>query len=518
LREKDKTPVLLDFGAARYAIGNLSRSITALVTPGYTPFEQYQTKGPSGPWTDIYAVGAVLYRAISGEKPVEAPARINVVKLNNETDPLQPIIQVARRKKYSKRLLQGIDWALQLSEKERPQNVKEWAEFMLPKSYHSLGSLQNLHEPLKRRVNGWWILFAIMITLFNIGYFFYGHTELRRQQLIEIQLLEKQAESKMADLARLKSEETALQKTIKEAKKQFQKSLNAKKVEQHRINELKQQRNAEEVYLAQVKKTLKEARSNIPGNIFRDQLQDGSFGPEMVVIPAGQFRMGDVQEGGYKDEQPVHWTSVNHFAMGRYEVTFEEYDHFAEATGREKPDDQDCGRGKCPVMNVSWYDANAYAAWLSEQTGKQYRLPTETEWEYAARANTESQYWWDNEIGIKRANCDGCQSQWDNKKTAPVGSFSANAFGLYDTVGNLWEWTCSKYESQYTGKEEECINDDNNQSDRVIRGGSLFNKPRDVRTANRNWIRPSVRYYGYGFRLVLVFQKKSSVPLKNDIK
>ncbi|MDM8563504.1 formylglycine-generating enzyme family protein, partial [Candidatus Marithioploca araucensis] len=250
----------------------------------------------------------------------------------------------------------------------------------------------------------------------------------------------------------------------------------------------------------------------------RDQLQDGSFGPEMVVIPAGQFRMGDVQEGGYKDEQPVHWTSVNHFAMGRYEVTFEEYDHFAEATGREKPDDQDCGRGKRPVMNVSWYDANAYAAWLSEQTGKQYRLPTETEWEYAARANTESQYWWDNEIGIKRANCDGWQSQWDNKKTAPVGSFSANAFGLYDTVGNLWEWTCSKYESQYTGKEEECINDDNNQSDRVIRGGSLFNKPRDVRTANRNWIRPSVRYYGYGFRLVLVFQKKSSVPLKNDIK
>ncbi len=515
LRERDKTPVLLDFGAARYAIGNLSRSITALVTPGYTPFEQYQTKGHSGPWTDIYAVGAVLYRAISGEKPVESPSRINVVKLNNETDPLQPITQVARRKKYSKRLLQGIDWALQLSEKDRPQNVKEWADAMLPKSYHSLGSLQSSHKPLKRRVNGWWILVAVA-TMFNIGYFIYGHTELRRQQVIEIQRLQKKAESKMADLAQLKSEETALQKTIKEAKEQFQKILNAKKVEQQGFNKLKQQIIAEEIYLAQVKQTLKEAGSKIPGNIIRDHLPDGSLAPEMVVIPAGQFRMGDVQEGGYKDEQPVHWASVNHFAMGRYEVTFEEYDHFAEATRREKPDDQGWGRGKRPVINVSWEDANAYAAWLSEQTGQQYRLPTETEWEYAARAETESQYWWDNEIGSNRANCDGCNSQWDNKKTAPVGSFSANAFGLYDTVGNIWEWTCSKYESQYTGQEQECINDDNNQSDRVIRGGSWFNKPRDVRAANRNWIRPSIRYYGYGFRLVLVFQKKSSYPLKND--
>ncbi|MCK5524944.1 MAG: SUMF1/EgtB/PvdO family nonheme iron enzyme [Thiomargarita sp.] len=516
LRERDKTPVLLDFGAARYAIGNLSRSITALVTPGYTPFEQYQTKGPSGPWTDIYAVGAVLYRAISGEKPVESPARINVVKLNDETDPLQPITQVARRKKYSKRLLQGIDWALQLSEKDRPQNVKEWAEAMLPKSYH--GSLQSSPEPFKKCGKWRWIFLVAVATMFNIGYFIYGHTELRRQQVIEIQLLEKKAESKKAELAQLKSEEIAMQTTIKEANAQFQKSLKAKEVEQDRFNKLKQQIIAKEAYLAQVKETLKEAGSKIPGNIIRDQLQDGSLGPEMVVIPAGQFRMGDVQEGGYKDEQPVHWTSVNHFAMGRYEVTFEEYDHFTEATGRDKPDDQGWGRGKRPVINVSWEDANAYAVWLSEQTGKKYRLPTETEWEYAARAETERQYWWDNEIGTQRANCQGCKSQWDMKETAPVGSFSANTFGLYDTVGNVWEWTCSKYESQYTGQEQECINDDNNQSDRVIRGGSWFNKPRDVRAANRNWIRPSIRYYGYGFRLVLVFQKKSSVLLKNDIR
>ncbi|MCP3897296.1 SUMF1/EgtB/PvdO family nonheme iron enzyme, partial [Moraxella sp.] len=185
----------------------------------------------------------------------------------------------------------------------------------------------------------------------------------------------------------------------------------------------------------------------------RDRLKDGRLGPEMVRIPAGRFRMGDIQGGGDGDEKPVHRVSVSEFAMGRYEVTFAEYDKFAQATGRKKPDDEGWGRGNRPVINVSWDDAVAYAKWLSQQTGKQYRLPTEAEWEYAARAGTETQYWWGNEIGQNRAVCDACGSRWDNKQTAPVGSFAANPFSLYDTVGNVWEWTCSEYEDKYSGKE-----------------------------------------------------------------
>ncbi len=235
--------------------------------------------------------------------------------------------------------------------------------------------------------------------------------------------------------------------------------------------------------------------------------------PEMVTIPAGQFRMGDIQGTGFADEQPVHAVSVKSFAMGRHEVTFEEYDYFAEQTGQEKPGDRGWGRGKRPVINVSWDGATAYAEWLSELTGESYRLPTEAEWEYAARAGTETDYWWGNEIGGNHANCDGCGSQWDNKLTAPVCSFVYNPFGLCDTVGNVWEWTCSEYEEKYSGKELECAGENDANKDgssnnrandgslRVIRGGAWYYDPRWVRASTRGRNARADRGYDVGFRL-----------------
>jgi formylglycine-generating enzyme required for sulfatase activity len=240
----------------------------------------------------------------------------------------------------------------------------------------------------------------------------------------------------------------------------------------------------------------------VAGKVFQDRLKDGSLGPKMVVIPAGSFRMGDIQGGGDDDEQPVHRVSVGKFAMGVYEVTFAEYDKFAEADGRTKPDDRGWGRGNRPVINVSWNDATAYTEWLSNQTGKKYRLPTEAEWEYAARAGTETKFWWGNDIGKNRANCDGCGSQWDDKQTAPSGSFYANKFGLYDTSGNVWEWTCSEYEDKYKGKEKVCIKKNSNKY-RVLRGGSWLSRPRLVRTAVRDRNTPVIRYDDNGFRVVL---------------
>ncbi|RKZ91894.1 MAG: hypothetical protein DRR19_05885 [Candidatus Parabeggiatoa sp. nov. 1] len=221
------------------------------------------------------------------------------------------------------------------------------------------------------------------------------------------------------------------------------------------------------------------------GNVVRDRLKDGSLGPEMVVIPAGTFRMGDIQGGGDSDEKPVHPVSIKRFAMGRYEVTFAEYDKFAEATGRTKPSDSDWGRGNRPVINVSWKDATAYTVWLSQQTGKTYRLPTQAQWEYAARAGTETTYWWGNEIGSNNANCykDFCGDNF--KYTAPVGSFAPNQFGLFDTVGNVWELTCSEYEAKYNNKENKCIRQKSG-SPRALRGGAWFDIPGDVRTADRN--------------------------------
>ena len=239
------------------------------------------------------------------------------------------------------------------------------------------------------------------------------------------------------------------------------------------------------------------------GTVFRDRLKDGSKGPEMVWIPAGTFRMGDIQGGGDDDEQPVHSVSVKKFAMGRYEVTFAEYDKFAQATGRNKPSDQGWGRGNRPVINVSWNDATAYTEWLSEQTGKKYRLPTEAEWEYAARAGSETKYWWGNEIGSNRANC-GINYCGDNfEYTAPVGSFAANAFGLYDTVGNVWEWTCSEYENRYKGKEKHCLSNNSAKSDSlfVLRGGSWGSNARGTRSASRYRFSRADHFWNYGFRL-----------------
>jgi formylglycine-generating enzyme required for sulfatase activity len=184
--------------------------------------------------------------------------------------------------------------------------------------------------------------------------------------------------------------------------------------------------------------------------------------PEMVAIPGGSFLMGspdsDTEAG--KDEKPQHRVTVQPFLVGKYEVTFDEYDvfsHLIENDGgctdkheiKVNVGDEGWGRGQQPVVNVSWEDAVCYAQWLSNKTGKDYSLPSEAEWEYAARAGTTTTYWWGDDIGNNRANCDGCSSQWSGKLTAPVGSFPANGFKLHDTIGNVWEWVADCYHDSY---------------------------------------------------------------------
>jgi formylglycine-generating enzyme required for sulfatase activity len=242
-----------------------------------------------------------------------------------------------------------------------------------------------------------------------------------------------------------------------------------------------------------------------PGEIFRDHLQEGSLGPEMVVISAGRFRMGDIQGTGRGFEQPVHEVSVNSFAIGRYTVTFAEYDKFVEATGREKPDDETWGRGNRPVINVSWHDAVAYTKWLSHQTGQPYRLPTEAEWEYAARAGTETDYWWGHEIGTNQANAEGSGSQWSGQQTAPVGSFVSNPFGIYDTVGNIWEWCADNWHKNYKGAPSDgsAWESGGEVYTRVLRGGSWSFSPINCSAALRSKITSVVKDNDMGFRVAM---------------
>ena len=239
--------------------------------------------------------------------------------------------------------------------------------------------------------------------------------------------------------------------------------------------------------------------------------------PEMVTIPAGSFQMGCVSGIDCDDdEKPVHSVRIASFEMSKCEVTFEEYDAFTDATGRERVGDGGWGRGRRPVINVSWYDAVAYTQWLSSQTGESYRLPSEAEWEYAARAGSTTMYSWGNAIGRNRANCDGCGSRWDDMQTAPVGSFSANSWGLHDMHGNVWEWVQDCWNRSYRGAPtdgsawEDCGTDSGLfgkyvRTDRGVRGGSFYTLEYDLESEHRDWFNPWSRSGGGGFRVARSF-------------
>ena len=182
-----------------------------------------------------------------------------------------------------------------------------------------------------------------------------------------------------------------------------------------------------------------------PVRSFRDVLPGGGSGPLMVELPAAGYLMGSAGNSLNFDERPQHPVNLPAYAIGKYEVSFAEYDRFVQATGRHLPPDEGWGRDDRPVINVSWEDAEAYARWLSEQTGHRYRLPSESEWEFAARGDTTTAFWWDGVISTNPANCFDCGSRWDGTSTAPVGSFQANTFGLHDTAGNVQEWTGDCY-------------------------------------------------------------------------
>ncbi|MCB1760712.1 MAG: formylglycine-generating enzyme family protein [Gammaproteobacteria bacterium] len=237
----------------------------------------------------------------------------------------------------------------------------------------------------------------------------------------------------------------------------------------------------------------------------QERLRDGSPGPEMVVLRGGAFERGDLQGDGDSDERNPQRIALKPFAIGIYEITFDEYDRFCRATGQELPDDGGWGRGRRPVINVSWDHAVAYSDWLSAQTGARYRLASDAEWEFAARAGSTSRFWWGDEPGSGNANCDGCGSLWGGEKSSPVGRFRANAYGLHDTAGNVFEWVGDCWSDRF-----DAAPDDGSAllkpgcGVRVIRGGAWSFPPKEVRSANRWRDFQARRSDDTGFRLVRV--------------
>jgi formylglycine-generating enzyme required for sulfatase activity len=234
--------------------------------------------------------------------------------------------------------------------------------------------------------------------------------------------------------------------------------------------------------------------------------------PELIVVPAGNFTMGgDPSLFGTRDEGPPHGVTIaKPFAVARFELTFDEWDACA-AHGDCDPliSASGYGRGRQPVINVSWDDAQRYVAWLSKMTGQPYRLLTEAEWEYAARAGTTTEYYWGDELGKGNANCaGGCGSQWDGKQTAPVGSFAANAFGLYDMAGNVFQWVQDCYHNTYNEAPTdgsawtvETAAGSGECSYRVLRGGCWGYPRMALRSSSRSRTSPGNRNQCFGFRV-----------------
>jgi formylglycine-generating enzyme required for sulfatase activity len=222
-----------------------------------------------------------------------------------------------------------------------------------------------------------------------------------------------------------------------------------------------------------------------------DRFKECADCPEMVVVPAGEFMMGSPKEekGRFEDEGPPHRVAIPlPFAVGRFAVTFEEWDACVTLGGCTLAlPDQGWGRGRRPVINVGWDFAHQYVTWLSERTGRLYRLLSEAEFEYAARGGTKTAYWWGDDIGKGNANCNGCDSEWDLKRTAPVGSFKPNPFGLYDVHGNTWTWVEDCYNAIYEGAPDDgmarIVGID--CSFHVVRGGAWYSLPPVLRAANR---------------------------------
>ncbi|MGD9828253.1 MAG: bifunctional serine/threonine-protein kinase/formylglycine-generating enzyme family protein [Hyphomicrobiaceae bacterium] len=447
----DGTPVLLDFGAARQALAERTHTLTSIVKPGYSPPEQYAVStNRQGPWTDIYALAATLYFAVAGERPLAAPDR--------QLEDSLPSVATRARTTYRPAFLAALDKGLQLKAADRPQTV----EALIAASHATDGAAVAAPSMLAggggtRAVQG------------------------RRTVLMASALGGLVAVGMAAYLLFVPGRNTQLGPGAS-------------------------------VALRVGSAGREQVRWLVPGNGRQEWFKDCEGCPEMVVVPPGRYLMGSPpgEAGHSANEAPQHPVTISKpFAVSRFEVTFEEWQACVAEEACELSDaDPSWRRAGHPVVYVSWDDAKAYVAWLSRKTGQSYRLLTEAEWEYVARAGTTTPFWWGTSVTSAQANFDGTGTGAAGgkglyrRRTLPVASFAPNPWGLYNVHGNIWEWVEDCWTPGYGGSPADgAPRTSGDCLVRVTRGGSWLSDPSNLRAADRVWNRSDLRAAYIGIRV-----------------
>ena len=563
-------PVLIDFGAAKQNyLARHSRS-RAPYTPGYAAYEQVSSEGDIGPWTDVYAVGALMWRIVAGGCPGDH--RLLVVDGADGADGDElwsPTPRAAEKRAYalhrgrpdpmvsaealgagrfSPALLQAIDRCLALYPEDRVQSCEELRKLLdvraeappasrvyvmepsddtcdgeavsdsgsersidlvgSPREEPSQKPLPNEADVWPQRSTSFWLAAAA------------GICALAYAALLGVGVREwlggKLDDEVASPLPSNSSDPSPVSGTGPSSPASRVATLDEifRTLDSSEASSLRPSLSVPPLVTPPAMLT--------PGRRFRDVLHSGGEGPLMVEVPPGSFTMGtpENEERLSSMEGPQHMVTISRpFAVGVYEVTFAEWDACGAGggCGGYRPDDAGWGRGDRPAINVSWEDAQAYLSWLSTQSGAAYRLLSESEWEYVARAGTMTRFHFGNDPSrlcswANAADLTARQtySNWNNVAdcedgyvhTAPVGSFDVNALGLHDVHGNVWEWVQDCSNDNYQGapsdgrawQRGEC-------SRRMLRGGSWFANPPFLRSAERISEPTGTRYISYGFRV-----------------
>jgi len=445
--------MLIDFGAARQALGEASKSMSAIISMGYAPPEQYMTRGKQSAATDLYAIGAVLYKLITGDTPVESTERSHDIH-EGDADPLKATVK-AGAGKVSDWLLELTDQLLEISQKQRPQTATQVLNALKNKT-----ALANEVKTTEKNKSESGNKTRVVKS-----------SERFKKNTKEPKLTEKSSESEktfsaikwgagVVVLALLGIGGFYTNQQIEKTRMEEQ----ARIEEQAKLDEQIRK-------LAQVRKPVNTGRLEV------EKIE--KYIGKMIVVPAGKYRMGKKTSEG--EVVPGVYAQIRAFKLGSYEVTQELW---RAVKGRNPSQFKYCDA--CPVERVSWNDVQNFLQILNQKTGKKFRLPTEAEWEYACRSGGKEQKY----CGGKSVNAVAWYNGNSNRKTHMVGTKQPNELGFYDMSGNVWEWT------------QDCFSRQSDYCDRVLRGGSWLDFPDEaISSARELGSYSSGNNASYGFRL-----------------